>query len=220
MDVLNWSSGYLHTSDAFEMVLTAGLCAWVQQSDRCSERREAESVFHAKRAPPISLQNYVSRVVKYSSCSPACFSVAFAYILRLARSYECMVPSSQNVHRIVLATVMLAVKMNEDIHYDNAYFARIGGLPLVELNRLETDLLLRLQFDVCVDIGEMVEAEAVLIGKARAVAAPTEQDFLYCKPSARRAPRKMEEKVRPRSLDAEPSQSALEHAEKFQVVVS
>mmetsp|Transcript_19673 Transcript_19673/g.28627 ORF Transcript_19673/g.28627 Transcript_19673/m.28627 type:complete len:219 (-) Transcript_19673:1982-2638(-) len=218
MEVLNWNNAYLHTSDAFEMVLAAGLCAWVQQSDRCSDRWEAESVFHAKRTPPISLRNYVSRVVKYSSCSPACFSVAFAYILRLARSYECMVPSSQNIHRIVLATVMLAVKMNEDIHYDNAYFARVGGLPLDELNRLETDLLLRLQFDVFVDTSEMIEAEAILGTKARALAAPSEQDFLYCKPSART--RKMEEKVRPRSLDAEPSQSVLEHTEKLQVVVS
>lgn len=38
-------------------------------------------------------------------------------------------------------------------HFNNAFFARVGGVSVVELNRLELEFLFRLDFRVTVTIG-------------------------------------------------------------------
>ena len=52
---------------------------------------------------------------------------------------------------MIITSVMLAIKFNEDIFYSNSYYATIGGLPVNELNRLELAMLLLLKFDMVVD---------------------------------------------------------------------
>jgi hypothetical protein len=37
-------------------------------------------------------------------------------------------------------------------HFNNACFARVGGITLIELNRLKLELLFRLDFKLCVTI--------------------------------------------------------------------
>ena len=46
---------------------------------------------------------------------------------------------------------MLAIKYNEDDYYSNQYYARVGGVSLNELNELEYNLLILLEFDIFVD---------------------------------------------------------------------
>ena len=42
-----------------------------------------------------------------------------------------------NIHRIILGCLILAIKYNEDVYYNNEYYAKIGGVPLDEINTLE-----------------------------------------------------------------------------------
>jgi hypothetical protein len=42
-----------------------------------------------------------------------------------------------NIHRIILATVLIAIKYNEDDYYSNDYYAKVGGISLQEINTLE-----------------------------------------------------------------------------------
>ena len=42
-----------------------------------------------------------------------------------------------NIHRIILGCLLLAIKYNEDIYFTNEHYAKIGGVPLEELNKLE-----------------------------------------------------------------------------------
>jgi hypothetical protein len=46
---------------------------------------------------------------------------------------------------------LLAIKYNEDDYYSNQYYARVGGVSLNELNELEYNLLILLEFDIFVD---------------------------------------------------------------------
>ena len=47
--------------------------------------------------------------------------------------------------------MLLAIKYNEDDYYSNQYYARVGGVSLTELNELEYNLLILLEFDIFVD---------------------------------------------------------------------
>ncbi len=51
----------------------------------------------------------------------------------------------------MLAATLIAVKFNEDLYFDNQYYARVGGVPLEELNFLEREILTLLDYEISVD---------------------------------------------------------------------
>ncbi|KAG8364609.1 hypothetical protein BUALT_Bualt18G0017300 [Buddleja alternifolia] len=108
------------------------------------------SAFHGVRPPAISLDKYVERIYKYTSCSPSCFVVGFVYIDRVVHKYPDSLVVSLNVHRLLVTSVMLASKILDDVHYNNAFYARVGGVSNAELNKLELELLFLLDFRVSV----------------------------------------------------------------------
>ncbi|KAJ7298070.1 hypothetical protein O6H91_13G075000 [Diphasiastrum complanatum] len=112
------------------------------------------TIFHGLRPPNISISKYLERLFKYTSCSPSCFVLGYVYIDRLVHKQPDLPVTSLNVHRLVVTAVMLATKILDDEHFDNAFFARVGGVPTLELNRLELELLFRLDFKLFVKLHE------------------------------------------------------------------
>ncbi|XWS68509.1 hypothetical protein CRYUN_Cryun04dG0096700 [Craigia yunnanensis] len=106
--------------------------------------------FHGVRAPNISIPKYLERIYKYTNCSPSCFVVGYVYIDRLAHKHPDSLVVSLNVHRLLVTSVMVASKILDDAHYNNAFYARVGGVSNAELNRLELELLFLLDFGVTV----------------------------------------------------------------------
>ena len=96
--------------------------------------------FHASRPPSISVQDYLQRINRYSSCSQEVFILALIYIDKLIKeSSICL--NNLNVHRILITAVMLAAKFFDDQYYNNAYYAKVGGVPREEMNALEIEFL-------------------------------------------------------------------------------
>ncbi|KAG6722364.1 hypothetical protein I3842_03G155500 [Carya illinoinensis] len=56
----------------------------------------------------------------------------------------------ERLYKLLVTSVMVASKMLDDEHYNNAFFARAGGVSNAELNRLELELLFLLDFGVTV----------------------------------------------------------------------
>ncbi|PSR95301.1 Cyclin-U1-1 like [Actinidia chinensis var. chinensis] len=108
------------------------------------------STFHGVRAPSISIGKYLERIYKYTHCSPSCFVVGYVYIDRLVHRHPNSLVVSLNVHRLLVTSVMVASKMLDDVHFNNAFYARVGGVSNSELNRLELELLFLLDFGVTV----------------------------------------------------------------------
>ena len=54
--------------------------------------------------------------------------------------------SSLNVHRVIITSVLLAAKFFDDTYYNNAYFAKVGGVPCNEVNALELEMLFFIGF--------------------------------------------------------------------------
>jgi hypothetical protein len=59
--------------------------------------------------------------------------------------------TERNVHRFCLTSAMIASKFLQDDYYNNAHWAKIGGVTVVELNNLELAFLTLLTFDLFVD---------------------------------------------------------------------
>uniref|UniRef100_A0A7N0RJM9 Cyclin n=1 Tax=Kalanchoe fedtschenkoi TaxID=63787 RepID=A0A7N0RJM9_KALFE len=118
--------------------------------EEASWNRKNLSVFNGVRAPAISIPKYLERIYKYTNCSPSCFVVGYAYVDRLVHRHPQSLVVSLNVHRLLLTSVMVASKILDDEHYNNAFYARVGGVSNADLNRLELELLFMLDFDVTV----------------------------------------------------------------------
>jgi hypothetical protein len=95
------------------------------------------------------------RVAKYAKCSPACFVQALALIFRLAKRDAAYQLTGLNVHRLVLTGVLLSAKFLDDHYYNNAFYAKVGGVSTAELNRLEVEMLQLLGFRLLVPREEL-----------------------------------------------------------------
>ncbi|PKA53313.1 Cyclin-P4-1 [Apostasia shenzhenica] len=104
--------------------------------------------FLSPAKPAISIRDYLDRIFLYSHCSPSCYVVAFIYLDRFLHFHPSLAVDSFNVHRLLITAVLTAVKFMEDRFYDNAYFARVGGISLAEMNYLEVDFLFGVRFEL------------------------------------------------------------------------
>ncbi|KAF6159247.1 hypothetical protein GIB67_032018 [Kingdonia uniflora] len=107
-------------------------------------------VFNGARTPSISIGNYIERIYKYTKCSPSCFVVGYVYIDRLVHKHPDSLVVSLNVHRLLVTSLMVASKVLDDEHYNNSFYARVGGVSNVELNKLELELMFMLDFSLVV----------------------------------------------------------------------
>lgn len=126
----------------------------VQKNEMQSEAthvKDVFTIFHGLRAPSLSIGQYIDRIFKYSGCSPSCFVIANIYVDRFLKSTEVHL-TSLNVHRLLITSVMLAAKFMDDAFFNNAYYAKVGGVSTAELNRLEMKFLFTIDFRLQVSI--------------------------------------------------------------------
>jgi len=114
------------------------------------QKSEELTKFHALRVPAISLVKYLERIHKYASCSKECFILALIYIDRLIQGNH-FILTELNVHRVLITAILLAAKFFDDAYYNNAYYAKVGGVLTSEMNSLEVDFLFRINFSLRVE---------------------------------------------------------------------
>lgn len=134
--------------------LSAFLERSVQKNERLLETSQAKdiiTIFHGLRAPSLSIEQYIDRIFKYSCCSPSCFVVAHIYLDRFIQRTSLFL-TSLNIHRLLITTVMAAAKFLDDAFFNNAYYARVGGVSTAELNKLEMKFLFALDFRLHVSV--------------------------------------------------------------------
>ncbi|KAJ6057607.1 hypothetical protein N7460_000881 [Penicillium canescens] len=73
------------------------------------------------------------------------------------------VVDSFNIHRLVIAGVTCASKFFSDVFYTNSRYAKVGGLPLVELNHLELQFLLLNDFRLAITVEELEAYGTMLV---------------------------------------------------------
>eukprot|EP00013_Stygamoeba_regulata_P020077 CAMPEP_0177646510 /NCGR_PEP_ID=MMETSP0447-20121125/9811_1 /TAXON_ID=0 /ORGANISM="Stygamoeba regulata, Strain BSH-02190019" /LENGTH=211 /DNA_ID=CAMNT_0019149045 /DNA_START=636 /DNA_END=1271 /DNA_ORIENTATION=+ len=109
------------------------------------------SPFFAVRPPSISIGNYLDRAVRYAVCKPECFVIALILIDRIKQHNKGYVICSTNIHRLLITSLLLASKFYDDVYYNNAYFARVGGISVEEMNGLELDFLFLIKFALFIE---------------------------------------------------------------------
>lgn len=90
--------------------------------------------------PSISVKEYLKRLVILYYLPEEILITIIIYTERLLNKKEIVI-SQYEIHRYLAILCVLAAKYHCDNYYSNAYYARMAGMNLEELNSLEAELL-------------------------------------------------------------------------------
>lgn len=136
-------------SSTLAPVLSYILTKMVERNDKIPLDDSKRTVFHAQKAPLISLHRYLERVLSFAPCSNSCFIIALIYIDRIIQNSD-FILNSLSVHRMLITSVMLATKFFDDETFNNLYYAKVGGLQVLEVNQLENKFLSLIKFSLTI----------------------------------------------------------------------
>lgn len=147
-------------------------------SEKCAENNQHLDTthftrFHSSGIPNINLADYCRRIAKYSHCSAECFIVALCYIQKYCEASKSAL-TLRNAHRMSICAVMVAAKLRDDVFYANKYYSSIGGISAREMNELELDMLVTINWETWVERDHY----EIILKDVTAVAQRREQEAL------------------------------------------
>lgn len=149
------------------MIKTVGLHCRDLEGAADRSREEAMQLallsrkFLSKKIPPIPLKDYLLRLHRYCSMSTAVFLATSFYITRMTLAEKVLRVTTRNMHRLVLAGLLVATKALEDLSYPHSRVAKVGGVSEQELSKLEISFCFLANFELRVD-AQMLMDEARL----------------------------------------------------------
>ena len=105
-----------------------------QQQRRASLQQQQQTPaytrFHARLVPSIDIYSYLSRILKYCPCANECFLSLLVYFDRMSKNSLALTGrpftiDSFNIHRLIIAGVMVSSKFFSDVFYTNTRYAKV-----------------------------------------------------------------------------------------------
>lgn len=140
---------YLISSVAFTLVQLVSQTL----SERCYKlilKKQLHSSLTSSKIPKISISDYLYRICRYTKIEEDTLILALIYIDRFCKKQNVLL-TDFNVHRILFASIVIAIKYIEDKFYSNKYYCKIGGMDLDILNEMEMKFLIGIGFDLYVE---------------------------------------------------------------------
>lgn len=125
-------------------------------------KQQAKQIYTSRKLPEISVNDYIVRIAKYMKIEDSTLILALIYIDRISRKRKIFV-NEYNVYRLFFMSVVVATKYNEDKHYSNTYYAKIGGVELEQLNQMECEFVMGINFDLFVEAKVFDKYETSLV---------------------------------------------------------
>ena len=132
--------------------------------------RRAFGVLHSVCVPDVSAADSLHRLLhiglergsKEDLAEPVLL-YALLLVDRLMEAHHGFRLSARNAHRVLLATILLSAKLLDDECCTNAHWARVGGVDVPHLNKLEAEVASLLDYRLFVDAPTLDAARARLI---------------------------------------------------------
>jgi hypothetical protein len=135
-------------------------------TDRLPTDVSALSRFHTERIPSIGIADYLNHIALYGEASEEVLVMSCIHISRIHHANQValslvaqgadpnsLVPkpfllNALSIHRLLLLSILCSAKFFDDEHFNNHFYAKIGGITLPELNVLEIEFLALIAFDL------------------------------------------------------------------------
>lgn len=106
----------------------------------------SKDMFYLPILPPISLYDYINRLVKYNQMEISTLINAIIYIDTFCEKNK-YVLCMNNVYLLLLSACLISLKFNEDKPINLKTYAQIAGISFEIVKHLEYSLCLFLQYD-------------------------------------------------------------------------
>jgi len=116
------------------------------KTKKCNKNYLLKS-FTNKNIPSISIKDYLLRLSKHAKINESTIILILIYIDRICNMNH-FILTYYNIHKMILAAFILAIKYNEDCYYSMNYYSKIGGITLSELNNLESEYLILIEYNL------------------------------------------------------------------------
>lgn len=108
--------------------------------------------FHGSAPPSIQVEQYLLRIHKYACQEPSIFILLVLYAQRVHSLRPTFTLDAKSIHRFIITSITVTTKCFCDKYYTNAFYAKVGGVSVQELNVLELDLLYLLDWHLIVSL--------------------------------------------------------------------
>ena len=112
-------------------------------------KQQEKLPFSASAIPNITINDYLMRIQNYSGIDKTTLILALIYIDRICEIAEITI-TYYNIHRLLFAAILIAIKYNEDIYFENTYYSQIAGISVKELKKIEYCFLDLINFNLYV----------------------------------------------------------------------
>lgn len=122
------------------------------------------SIFYQEDSPSIKFYDYLIRIDSYLTIEPICFIATMIYAERQNMIHIC----ENSVHRYFITAINTSIKSLSDIFYTNNYMAKVGGITVKELTKMEILLCNHLEWKLQVfndELNQMWEKIVKLLKK-------------------------------------------------------
>jgi hypothetical protein len=105
-----------------------------------------DKVFYLEQVPPISLESYINHLVKCTNMNISTLILSIIYIDQFCEKIKYIL-SYNNIYRLILISVFISLKYNEDKIINAKEYAIISGVKVEDLKMLEYQLCAALDFE-------------------------------------------------------------------------
>ena len=106
--------------------------------------------FISRKIPKISIKDFLDRLLKYGKTFNEIAIVLFIYIDKICNKHKINL-NYYNIHKLILAAFIVAIKFHEDEYYSISYYAKLGGISTKEAIKLEYEFISLIDFKLFVE---------------------------------------------------------------------
>lgn len=134
----------LKVSKVFTTIIIDNLRCIKYMSDICLQK---ELMFYNEHIPQMSIKEYCQRIVGLTHCEEGSFIASLLYIDRVCK-YNNVILTLNNIHKLLFTSIIISIKYNEDQCYMDDYYAKVGGVSLLEYIQLQCEFLQLIKYNL------------------------------------------------------------------------
>jgi hypothetical protein len=110
----------------------------IKVKDELNTNGNIQNLFSLKKTPSISLSKYIKRIDKYLDPEISTYVISLIYIYQItSQEKNKILINNKNAHKLILTSISIAMKYNQDDTIENKFVAQVGGFSEEELLELE-----------------------------------------------------------------------------------
>ena len=111
---------------------------------------QPQSPFTSQSPSYIPINTYLTRIITFTQIELNTLITSLIYLDRYLLKTNTTLTNS-NIHRLLICSILLSIKYNEDTIFQMNYYAQIFGVSLKELRKLERAFVTKMGFDFYVN---------------------------------------------------------------------